>query len=88
MSEPSPKLFRPWPPHVERDLRLVAWELDHVKEVVQDHQDRLAAPPSPTKGLLQPLSTPIALVVLAMLAILDPKAAFSLGVKMLGLVSW
>jgi hypothetical protein len=80
----SQRLFRELPPHVERDQKVLAWELSHVKEVVQDHHDRLAkaeAPQSQPKGYLQQLPAPLALIVLALAAIKDPVAV-------LKLISW
>jgi hypothetical protein len=90
MNGTSRRLFRGLPPHVPPDLRTVAWELEHVKEVVQDHQDRMevppspqgpAAPASPMTSLLQHLPAPLVVALLALAAIKDPVAV-------LKLISW
>jgi hypothetical protein len=79
------------PPHVERDHRVMGWEVDQLKVVVQDHQDRLDSPakatPSPMPGLLGLLPPgllgPAAVIILAIAVIKDPMAVLSLLSKFL-----
>jgi hypothetical protein len=81
---------------VPPDLRTVAWELEHVRRVVQDHQDWIdnqaetpgptapaadLSPASPMTSLLQHLPAPLVVALLALAAIKDPVAV-------LKLISW
>jgi hypothetical protein len=49
-----------------------------VKEVVQDHQERLSARPSPTKGLLGQLPKPVIVIAVMYAIYRKPELALTL----------
>ena len=88
-------LFRPLPPHVDpHDPRTIRWELDHVKEVVQDHHSRVThieTRPSVPEVIVQSIPWARLVPVLLLLAlffagVLSRQETKEIGMKLFGVL--